>query len=213
MACAPLLRSFSALTLLLYAVLLLPEAAHALWPKPHSSHTGSHALRLDPSFHIDVEIGSPPDDLLAAVQRTRTQLFNDRLGRLVVDRGASDLPAAKAAKALPSLKLTIGGDHTVRPIATEAQRPLDHRDEAYVLTVPADGSPATLVANSTLGLFRGLTTFSQLWYTVNDTVYTLKAPVSIWDRPAYVRMLRASCSWCGAMVDVLLCLAVSGLYA
>ena len=212
MACTLLLRSFSAVTLFLYAVLL--HEAHALWPQPFSGQIGSQALRLDHSFHIDVEIGvqNPPDDLLAAVQRTRKQLFNEGASRLTLDRGASDLPVAKAAKVLPSLELTFGGDYPVRPIATEAQRPLDLRDEAYTITVPADGSPATLTANSTLGLFRGLMTFSQMWYTVEDTVYKVDVPVAISDRPVYVR-IRPSFSWCdGSRVCCVLCVAVSGLY-
>jgi hexosaminidase len=74
-----------------------------------------------------------------------------------------------------------------RPIAVEARMPLGMRDEAYSLSVPADGSPAVLSANSTLGLFRGLNAFSQLWFTVQRTVYMLGAPVDIQDSPAYVR--------------------------
>jgi hexosaminidase len=53
------------------------------------------------------------------------------------------------------------------------------------LTVPADGSAATLKANSTLGLFRGLTTFGQLWYDLDNMTYTIEAPISITDAPAY----------------------------
>jgi hypothetical protein len=77
--------------------------------------------------------------------------------------------------------------------------PLAQRDEAYNLSVPADGSGAVLSARTTLGLFRGLNTFTQLWYyyagdgddagaCAGAVVYTLSAPVAIQDSPAYVRL-------------------------
>jgi hexosaminidase len=63
---------------------------------------------------------------------------------------------------------------------------LEDRVEAYSLTVPEDGSAATLKASSTLGLLRGLTTFGQLWYEFDDVIYTLETPLQIEDSPAYV---------------------------
>jgi hexosaminidase len=57
--------------------------------------------------------------------------------------------------------------------------------EGYSLTVPGDGSAAGIKANSTLGLFRGLATFSQLFYYLNDVIYTVEAPISITDSPVY----------------------------
>ena len=47
-----------------------------------------------------------------------------------------------------------------------------------------------LSANTTLGLFRGLTTFGQLWYDWDGTTYTLEAPINIVDSPAYVSAFR-----------------------
>ncbi|KAH9073567.1 N-acetylhexosaminidase [Lactarius deliciosus] len=180
---ASFLRS---VTLLLCAVLLLPEAAQALWPQPRNLQTGSSALRLSPSFTITVAVPNAPKDLRAAADRTHALIFSDKLGRLVVGRGADDLPAVRHAKALSGLTLRLGSTSgSPRPIATEATLPLGSRVEAYSLVVPADGSAAVLSANSTLGLFRGLTTFAQLWYTANGTVYTLSAPVNIQDSPAY----------------------------
>ncbi|KAI9451110.1 N-acetylhexosaminidase [Lactarius psammicola] len=179
-----LFRSFSTVTVLLCAALLLPEAAHAIWPQPRNLLTGSDALRLGPSFAIHVAVPNAPKDLLAAAERTRALLSSDKLGRLVVGRGADDLPSVRGAKSLSSLALRLGSG-AARPIATEAKLPLGSRDEAYSLVVPADGSAAVLSANSTLGLFRGLTTFGQLWYTASGTVYTLGAPVAIQDSPAY----------------------------
>jgi len=62
---------------------------------------------------------------------------------------------------------------------------IESRVEGYTLTIPADGSAASLKANSTLGLFRGLTTFGQFWYDLQGTTYTLAAPFNIVDSPAY----------------------------
>lgn len=180
--------SFSTITVLLCAIALLPKAVYALWPQPRNLQTGSGALRLDPSFAIHVAVLNSPKDLLDAAERTRALLFSDQLGRLVVGRGADDLPAVRTGNLLSSLTLSLlnGSSGAPQPIATEATLPLGSRDEAYTLVVPADGSGALLSANSTLGLFRGLTTFSQLWYTTNGTVYTLGVPVAIQDSPTYV---------------------------
>ncbi|KAI9442927.1 N-acetylhexosaminidase [Lactarius indigo] len=180
---ASFLRS---ITVLLCAMLLLPDATQALWPQPRNLQTGSSALRLDASFSIHVAVPNAPKDLLAAVDRTRALISSDKLGRLVVGRGADDIPMVQSAKVLPGLTLHLGSTSgEPRPIATEATLPLGTRDEAYSLIVPADGNAAVLSANSTLGLFRGLTTFAQLWYTASGTVYTLGAPVAIQDSPAY----------------------------
>lgn len=125
--------------------------------------------------------------LLDAAERTRALLFSDQLRRLVVGRGEDDLQSVRPANVLPnlSLSLLVGTSAVPQSIATEATLPLGSRDEAYSLVVPADGSGAVLSANSTLGLFRGLTTFGQLWYMAGGTVYTLSAPVVIHDSPAY----------------------------
>jgi hexosaminidase len=77
-------------------------------------------------------------------------------------------------------------DAAVQSITKESQKDLASRSESYVLSVPGDGSPAVLIANSTLGLFRGLTTFGQLWYYFSGNIYTMEAPVQITDAPAYV---------------------------
>jgi hexosaminidase len=71
----------------------------------------------------------------------------------------------------------------------EAVQPLAARSEGYSLHVPIDGSSAVLTANSTLGLFRGLTTFEQLWYDLEGVAYSYQAPVVIVDDyPAYVSL-------------------------
>ena len=93
-----------------------------------------------------------------------------------------------------------------REIALEASTDILDRQEGYWLNVPEDGTEAVISAASTLGLFRGLNTFAQLWYTVTvvddqkiqnagknnpAVVYTLSAPVAIQDSPAYVSLQKA----------------------
>lgn len=177
-----LLRPFVALSLLL-------TSSKALWPLPKNLSTGTTPLRLSPDFQILLSgVYHPPADLVAAVERTSNYLRTDKLQALVPDRGASSLGAIQHASSLSSLTLSLTpASGEVKSISEEAIADVETRVEGYMLTVPADGSTAVLTANSTLGLFRGLTTFEQLWYELNGYIYTLTAPISITDAPAYVR--------------------------
>lgn len=163
-------------------------SANALWPLPQQLSTGTSPLRLSSSFSIKVSgiRGATPKDLTDAIGRTQDYLRKDKLQALVPDRGASSAGAIKGAKQLKTLTLSLTSSGKVKSISEEAVQPLESRVESYTLTIPADGSEAVLKANSTLGLFRGLTTFGQLWYDWQDSAYTLQAPVNIADFPAYV---------------------------
>ncbi|KAH0832246.1 hypothetical protein J3R83DRAFT_13220 [Lanmaoa asiatica] len=169
---------------LLLALSLLP-AALALWPIPAALDTGTASLILDPGFYFDIAIHNAPFDLYDAVAQAQYYLQNDKLGRLVVGRGANDSAALTNAPSLPSLQLTLTSGAPVDSISSESVKPFGMRSEEYVLTIPADGHAATLTANSTLGLYRGLTTFGQLWYYYGGKTYTLQAPITIMDAPAY----------------------------
>ena len=153
---------------------------------PKSLTTGNTSLILSPDFKIKIQVMDAPSDLNDAVSRTTSYLKNDQLGRLVVGRGTNDIPLLHSAAQVRSLELSLTDNSQVRAIAAEAILPLAERHEEYILLVPEDGSPATLSANSTLGLLRGLTTFEQLWYSIGGSTYTLQAPISIHDAPAFV---------------------------
>jgi hexosaminidase len=175
--------------LVVFATLLTVFApADALWPQPRTLQTGSTPLRLSGSFDITISgsIHNAPADLHAAVLDAKNHIKNDKLERLVVGRGAADAAVVKKAHTLSKLTLSLGTGATAHTITSEAQKAPEQRDEAYTLTVPGDGSGATLTANSTLGLFRGLTTFTQLFYDSDGTTYLLNAPIHIEDSPAYV---------------------------
>ncbi|KAF7357392.1 Beta-hexosaminidase [Mycena sanguinolenta] len=155
--------------LLLIASALLPSAL-ALWPLPTSYTNGTTPLTLSKSFNIKIDIANPPADLVAAVSRAKGYLQNDKLEALVIDRGASSASAIAKAKSLPSLTLSLTGKGSVQSISAQAVAPLESRVEG---------------ANSTLGLFRGLATFGQIWFDLNGATYTLSAPIQISDSPAY----------------------------
>ncbi|KIK69927.1 glycoside hydrolase family 20 protein [Collybiopsis luxurians FD-317 M1] len=172
----------------LFIVAAITATAAALWPLPTRLSTGTTPLTLASNFHIDTSaISSPSQDLLEAIDRTKTYLQNDKLEALVVDRGASYASSLQHAKSLSSLKLSFDSGHSgnVKSISEEVTEDIESRVEGYTLTVPADGSAATLKANSSLGLFRGLTTFGQLFYYLNNDIYTVEAPISITDSPVY----------------------------
>lgn len=173
---------------LLTALLLGASPSLALWPQPRQITTGTTALKLAAGFSIKVTgIKNVPSDLTAAISRSKAQLTSDKLQPLVVDRGASSKGAVKSAKSLKSLSVSLlPTAGPVKSISEEAVLPFESRREGYTLVIPADGSDATLKANSTLGLLRGLTTFGQIWYQLDDNQFTLEAPFNIVDSPAYV---------------------------
>ncbi|KAH9907122.1 N-acetylhexosaminidase [Fomitopsis serialis] len=171
----------------LLSVLSVAAQVSALWPLPRNLTEGTTALRLSENFDVVLSSGiaEPPQDLYDAIFRTRTHLFTDNLGRLVVGRGAGDVSAFETAAYLSTLTLSLEPGSEVASVTVEAQKPLEARDEAYTLTVPSNGSAASITATSTLGLLRGLTTFEQLWYEYEDIVYAVNTPVQIEDAPAY----------------------------
>ncbi|KAI0697016.1 N-acetylhexosaminidase [Cytidiella melzeri] len=158
----------------------------ALWPIPPHMLTGITPMKLSSDFSITSALSHLPDDLAAAITDTQFRLKTDKFQRLVVGRGAADAQAVQAAAQLRTLELSLAPlAPPARPIATEATAKLHSRSESYDLFIPSNTSTARLVANSTLGLFRGLTTFGQLWYTYKSEIYILQAPVEIQDSPAF----------------------------
>lgn len=190
-------------------LLTLASSCLALWPQPTNFQSGTTALVLSSNFSFTLGPSlsdATPADLTDAISRTQSQLFTDQLERLVVGRSSADANATAAAPTLFTVTLDLAStasndtnaNGTVMSITQEAQKKITERDESYSLSIPADGSNAVLTANTTLGLFRGLVTFSQLWYTLDDgEVYTLSAPVSIEDAPVYVRRWFFGCHAAG----------------
>lgn len=172
--------------LFLVGVVACAQNALAVWPLPTTYQTGTEAVKLSSGFSISYAKGlKPPSDLALAVSRTESFIKTDKLERLVVGRSSADASKLGKAKSLTKLTLHLTSTGPVKSIAQEAVYALDAREESYTLSVPAGGE-ATITANSTMGLFRGLTTFQQLWYTSGNTIYSVEAPISITDKPVYV---------------------------
>lgn len=167
------------------SALAVTSGVLAIWPAPRQMTNGSTTLRLASSFTIQTTFSSPSNDLTDAISQTQIFLKNDKLGPLTIDRGASLAGASKAPQ-LSRLVLRLNPGKVSTTISSEVLKDVTARDESYTLSVPADGSTATIAANNSLGLFRGLTTFGQLWYSSGGVTFLTNAPLSITDASAFV---------------------------
>ena len=115
-------------------------------------------------------------------------MLEDKLEPLMVGRGETLRASVEAASFLQILKLDLLPGAVTRSLREEVDMPYESRDEAYTLSIPGS-SLATLTANSTLGLLRGLQTFSQLVYvlpvTRDQTRFIQATPLEITDKPAF----------------------------
>jgi hexosaminidase len=173
--------------LLLLAQAVYIPLALAIWPRPQNLTTGDTPLRLAPDFSIRIGISEVPPDLSDAVSRTSNFLKTDKLQALVPDCGVSSSDAIQSAQTLQSLTISLSqnASRVMKSISQDAVAGLGVADESYTLDVPSGGD-AHLVANTALGLLRGLTTFEQLWFDLGGATYTLQAPIHVSDAPAYV---------------------------
>ncbi|GAA5866405.1 hypothetical protein JCM1840_001305 [Sporobolomyces johnsonii] len=186
--------------------------SYALWPAPRSLKTGSTPVQLGQGFEIVLSeglSGAAPSDLVAAVELAMEQVKKDRLERLIVGRGESDRDAVSKSPTLSKLELELvslsssASASNVSSISEEAHKPYEELDESYTLSIPSTSSShnkkrgpfardggaltASLKANTTLGLARGLQTFTQLVYALPGagTLYIPDAAIEIEDRPAF----------------------------
>lgn len=141
-------------------------------PLPAEYTTGNAPICLSSNFSITIRHASVniPADLLATLKRTEEKLTSIRHTYLSTTHGREFFPSTGkgCATTLESLILSLkGGSHecTFPSIKDGAAMPAEDRMalERYTLDIPL-ASKATLTAESALGLFRGLTTFQQLFY-------------------------------------------------
>lgn len=172
-------------------LLYISHVALALWPMPRSLQTGTTYVTLASDFRVEIH-GSTnfPQDLMQAISRSSERLRSDKLQRLVVGRGSSDRSHLASAPVLAKLILEHTSTATApASIMQEITKDIASRSEVYSLTIPSTNSGSAVISsNSSLGLFRGLTTFEQLFYDDGQgVVYTYQAPVQITnDSPAFV---------------------------
>ncbi|KAK1968912.1 family 20 glycosyl hydrolase [Colletotrichum sublineola] len=125
------------------------------------------------------------DIVQGGVSRAMSAIFQQNFVPWKFQKKNSDFEPdvyATDKKFLKSLQITQTAEDetcTFKPAAGEV-------DESYALNITEDGS-ATLVANSSTGVLRGLETFVQLFYqhTSGTSWYTPLAPVAIEDAPEY----------------------------
>ncbi|KAG6825266.1 hypothetical protein H0H92_004254 [Tricholoma furcatifolium] len=170
------------------AILHFPTSVLCLWPIPTNLEVGTSFVKLASTFDITLDFANAPQDLLDAVSRTKTFLSTDKLERLVVGRGQNDSAALVHAPSLSKLSLSLPASAGQSSIAEEAVKPIGTRSEGYSLHIPADGTEATLQANSTLGLFRGLTTFGQLWYQLGEETFPVSDIKRTLDAMSWVKI-------------------------
>ncbi|KAF2664520.1 hypothetical protein BT63DRAFT_91239 [Microthyrium microscopicum] len=197
--------------------LALSPLVSALWPVPSKSTVGNSTLwfSADAEFslsYVQSNVGFmlAPSQLLQTLTKRNTlnnssssnkppitEEILDRAIRRTYHtilkegfipwrfhaRNAEFEPTEDTGKPVTSIKLQLSG-----PDSPNVLKGLDGEiDESYSLKVTEDGE-VTVFANSSIGLVRGLTTFTQLFFkhsTVKDSAYTPYAPVDIQDHPAF----------------------------
>jgi hexosaminidase len=176
-----------------------------LWPLPVSITTGSNNLTVAAGAAFTFTAVNPSTDLSAAFARISALIFTHDLPSDVASvasaaaararaaaAGAGVAPAAAAdpaAAALPTLSQLVV---TVANVSVPLQLGVD---ESYTLTIPGDGSPATLTSATVYGAYYGLQTFSQLvfWNPDMKTYQVNAAPIVVKDAPRF--------AWRGILID------------
>ncbi|EIW67123.1 hypothetical protein TREMEDRAFT_34372 [Tremella mesenterica DSM 1558] len=182
-----------------------------VWPLPTSFTTGTSILCLSNNFNISIPHDTP-EDLTRAVERTRKRLHDNTHRYLSVRRGEEFFQFKGCDSYSNSLQLLFTEqdddkrndmetrERKRKSIMDQVNYPLEDRLEleGYNLTVSMDGK-AELVALGALGLFRGLSTFEQLFYYLPGSHpssiitqiplerihYAPFAPYHISDKPAF----------------------------
>jgi len=167
-----------------------------LWPMPINITSGNSTVSVSPSMSFVA--GTPSTDLSNAFARIAKLMFQHNLPSETQE---------KVSNIANKVRSMFGGKNTVDLQANPMLNTLNVNvadvnvplqlgvDESYTLTIPADGSAATLTAKTIYGAYFGLQTFSQLvrWNPDNKTYECPIAPVSISDAPRF--------SWRGVLID------------
>lgn len=139
-------------------------------PLPRRFTIGHTVLCLSEQFTIHADPGSDfslPDDLLRAAARTTESVLATAHQFLSPHHGAEFLPVDGGSFCqdyIRSLVLEYDDKSGASlSVMENAVKRVEERNEGYVLRIEASGQ-TRLKANSTLGLFRGLSTFEQLFY-------------------------------------------------
>jgi hexosaminidase len=163
----------------------------SLWPLPVHITSGNGNVTVPPS--ISFVASTPSTDLSNAFTRIAALMFQHNLpasSRDIVEKlragGASKLGGVSADPVMSTINVNVADVNVPLQLGV---------DESYTLNIPADGSAATLTANTVYGAYHGLQTFSQLvrWNPDQKIYQVTAAPVVINDAPRF--------KWRGILID------------
>ncbi|KAK4990921.1 Glucosamine-6-phosphate isomerase (Glucosamine-6-phosphate deaminase) (GNPDA) (GlcN6P deaminase) [Elasticomyces elasticus] len=172
--------------------------AAAIWPIPSSYTSGEAVLWIDAGVRITYNgannysgNGVPYADntttshriVTAAIERTYDTIFSKNFIPWKFHPRNSDFePHANASKTCISSVVLQQNDADPSDVLKPAAGTVH---ESYSLTVSVSGE-VMISAVTSIGLVRGLTTFTQLFFKHSDgSVYTTLAPVAIQDAPKF----------------------------
>jgi len=149
-----------------------PPPPSLLWPLPAAVSFGAARLAVSPSLVFSIS-GGGNADLAAYAARTAALMFQHAA-------------AAPSGAALSTVSIAVA--NPTAPLALGV-------DESYELTIPADGSAATITAATNYGAFWALQTLTQLVaFDFEGGGYAVAGvPVVVTDGPKF--------PWRGLMVD------------
>lgn len=178
----------------LYPLFLNPVAA--VWPAPQKFTKGDGVQFLNQNIEVTYNgafipytYGYTPSGFTskeivqAGVSRALTGIFNSKFVPWILHKPNTkyepDLDKLEWLQTLEIIQTASDDRSAFKPLAGEV-------DESYNLTLSKSGH-AKLTAVSSIGILRGLETFSQLFYQHSSGTfwYTPYAPVSITDSPKF----------------------------
>uniref|UniRef100_V5ICC8 Beta-hexosaminidase n=2 Tax=Ixodes ricinus TaxID=34613 RepID=V5ICC8_IXORI len=144
------------------------------WPYPKEIQTGLEVFLIDPkSFQLVLQTpqGAPCELASSALRRYNPSIL---FGGCTTRNGVHSRRAPKGRRADASSPSVIGQLLQLDVFLTGQCEGMPHfsMDESYYLTVTLQ-SRATLQARSVWGIMRGLETFSQVVYPLNNTHFTV----------------------------------------
>ncbi|KAH8841863.1 hypothetical protein MCOR02_003994 [Pyricularia oryzae] len=186
-------------TWLSFLLLASSEPVSALWPAPRSYSKGKTALFINQQIQVTYNgqpmpymFGYEPisidskEIVKGGVSRSLGSIFRRNLipWKLVPKNKIDEFEPPLGGKSTSVTSLVITQTSQDQPKTFKALA--GEVDESYSLTIDKEGR-AKLSAKSSIGILRGLETFSQLFYqhSTGTCWYTPYAPVSIDDAPLY----------------------------
>lgn len=154
-----------------------------LLPLPAEYMTGNTAACLQEWFEVkwDQDEKHVPEDLRAAAARMMERINKSQHTYLSPTGGAEFFPTGRCENWMDSIKLSFDGsamleNGTYPSIFDNAIKPVEERvtAESYKLVMHTHGT-VMATAYTALGLFRALTSFENMLYTIEQTVPPLVA--------------------------------------